>query len=808
MQTVRTVSTHNSASSHAFGIDEPGGESAHTSICLPRLKWLSGPTACWLIGLSVAYFGFARNAVGAEPTPSRTETVDGVLATGTVEDMRFYDAFFRGAVVQVVPPKMPAPTSQAIDEQGRVVASAAMAAPGVPARPTETGNDGPVQAAPGFPQPLAPPLQSTFGAVLDDDTNIPPDTVGAVGPNHLVVLINTGFTVQNRLGVVVSPQVSLSAFWSALGTAAGQPASVPFDPRVFYDQYAGRWVAASLGNPQQRDGTNNAWLLVAISQTNDPTGTWNFYAIHANNAPTHTTDWADFTEMGVDPNNVIVTVNMFNTVGNFVHADVWIINKASMIAGPGPLVQGTDYALIHNPCGTGGFSYAPVLTFGQTPGTAASYLVNPFWIDNATQTRRFFRVNKITGTGASAVLACNGGNDFIEVAKYNFNMLDAPQSSCATGIASNDSRLSIGTLRNGHIFITHAVGSGAGTPAIPPSKPEVAWYEINPATAGAFPGGAPVQQGRVSDPNLYYIFPSIAVNANGEVALGFSGSSSSTFAGAYYTAHCAGGAAGTMQTVAQLKAGVGPYLKTFGGTENRWGDYSATAIDPLDDSSFWTLQEYAAVQFSGGGGTCTLDFGRWGTWWGSFTCCPSAAAPFPQAPFVVKNRYISIVPGNAGLSAAIRVKLVSSNTCPISVGDIGWVGLPNANGDALLEPAPFYMDWSAFPVVHIGDDMIFPDSIYEIQMIAQTCDVGSEGNFSVSLSLPTMSFWGNVVGSDEPPNITDVARTVDNFKLVPGAPTTEECDLVPGVPDRTVNISDVAATVDGFKGLPFPFPCP
>jgi hypothetical protein len=181
-----------------------------------------------------------------------------------------------------------------------------------------------------------------------------------------------------------------------------------------------------------------------------------------------------------------------------------------------------------------------------------------------------------------------------------------------------------------------------------------------------------------------------------------------------------------------------------------------------------------------------------------------------QNPFVPKNRYISVVPGNAGITSAIRVKLASSSTCPSSVGQFGWVGTPDVNGDALLEAAPVYMDWSTLPdpVVHVGDDLILPGSTYSVQMIGQGCNIADESKYSAELPMPTMSFWGNIVESDEGPNITDVARTVDNFKLVPGAPTTEECDLVPGVPDRIVNISDVAATVDGFKGIAYPFPCP
>ena len=74
-----------------------------------------------------------------------------------------------------------------------------------------------------------------------------------------------------------------------------------------------------------------------------------------------------------------------------------------------------------------------------------------------------------------------------------------------------------------------------------------------------------------------------------------------------------------MQPVALLKAGEAPYFKTLGGTENRWGDFSATVVDPTDDTSFWTLQEYAMTHDTFiDNNTNVVDRSRWGTWWGKF----------------------------------------------------------------------------------------------------------------------------------------------------------------------------------------------
>jgi len=158
--------------------------------------------------------------------------------------------------------------------------------------------------------------------------------------------------------------------------------------------------------------------------------------------------------------------------------------------------------------------------------------------------------------------------------------------------------------RNGSLWTTHHVAGAGG-------KLEVAWYQINPATASV------VQQGRISDMNRWYYYPSIAVNQNGDVAVGFSGSDNTEFASGWYTARNSADANGTMQTPSLLKAGLASYFKSFQGSGNRWGDYSATVVDPADNVTFWTLQEYAATPVGG--------ISKWGTWWGKFQ--PPATMP-------------------------------------------------------------------------------------------------------------------------------------------------------------------------------------
>jgi hypothetical protein len=112
----------------------------------------------------------------------------------------------------------------------------------------------------------------------------------------------------------------------------------------------------------------------------------------------------------------------------------------------------------------------------------------------------------------------------------------------------------------------------------------------------------------------YTFFPSVAVDPCGNVGFGFAASASTIYPGAYYTVRYASDAAGTVQSSETLAAGVDYYERTFGGSRNRWGDYSGMALDPDNEATFWVFNEYAMTRGTAFGG----EDGRWATQYGSF----------------------------------------------------------------------------------------------------------------------------------------------------------------------------------------------
>ena len=102
------------------------------------------------------------------------------------------------------------------------------------------------------------------------------------------------------------------------------------------------------------------------------------------------------------------------------------------------------------------------------------------------------------------------------------------------------------------------------------------------------------QSGVIANPALSFYYGSIAVNQFGNVIIAFSGSGPSQFVSIYAVEGVTTNGATTFGDPVLLKAGVSDYEVTFGSGRNRWGDYSATMLDPSDPYRFWTIQEWAS----------------------------------------------------------------------------------------------------------------------------------------------------------------------------------------------------------------------
>lgn len=500
--------------------------------------------------------------------------------------------------------------------------------------------------------PLGPSLPSpvvttNFVAVPDNNTFIPPDTMGAVGPTKVMTTVNGTVAIQDRLGGAVS-SVTLLSFWSSIG------ATNPYDPKILYDAIGGRFIFVASDAPQSA----NASVLMGVSLTSDPSGSWFLQRFRFDNLGQI---WNDYPSVGYNKNWIVLSYNGFNVSNNFFnHTVLYAFNKANAYASSSAGTQSYNVS---------DFTLVPAITLDANEANEYIYLTG--YTINTTEGLRQYAL-----TGATPTL--NTNSNFIQSGETWAGSQGsgdlAPQLGSANKISNNDARMQNCVYRapggTPTIWCTHTIfepASGAVT------RSAVKWYQFPPLSLAGSSTITPTQQGRIEDTSgtFYYAFPNIAVNQFQDVLIGFSKFSGGQFASANYAFRYGTDAANTMQTDVLFKAGQNTYFKTYSGTSNRWGDYSAAMVDPLDDASFWVVQEFA-----GSGGAAN----EWGTYW--------ANVQRPCAPNVTSSLNITYggytrdrATGN--LFTAITVTNTSSS--PIA-GPISLV-FDNLTGGTLVSPA-------------------------------------------------------------------------------------------------------------------------
>jgi len=149
----------------------------------------------------------------------------------------------------------------------------------------------------------------------------PPDTNGAVGPNHYVQTVNTSFAIFNKSGAPIYGPVPINTVWSGFG--GGCQDNNDGDPTVVYDGIADRWVIS------QFSVTTTPYLMcVAVSKTNNPTGSYYRYSFSYGS-----TNFPDYPKLSVWPDAYYLTLNFFANRDSFARAGVAALDRASMLAG-------------------------------------------------------------------------------------------------------------------------------------------------------------------------------------------------------------------------------------------------------------------------------------------------------------------------------------------------------------------------------------------------------------------------------------------------------------------------------------------
>ena len=399
----------------------------------------------------------------------------------------------------------------------------------------------------------------------------PPDTNGAAGATQYVQFVNLSFAVfDKQTGALLYGPAAGSTLWNGV-TNSTCGVTNDGDPIVRYDRLAGRWVMTqlsfSLGPPY--------YECLAISATSDATGAYYRYALQwtSNTLP-------DYPKLGVWPDAYYMSFNMFASIF-FLGGEACALDRAKILLNQDATVQ----------CFLETFSFPSLLPAdldGATlpPGGAPNYFMNlgsnslnlfKFHVD-------FANPNNTTFTGPANLPvakfneACGGGTCI-------------PQPGTSQQLDYLGDRLMYrlayrNFLDHESLVVNHSVAPAGGkrgaTSATAASG--LRWYEIRN------PNGTPTvfQQGTYApDANSRWM-GSIAMDRVGDIAVGYSVSSSSLHPSIRYTGRTPADPLGTLQAEATIILGNGSQLPNL----NRWGDYSSMSLDPVDDCTFWYTTEY------------------------------------------------------------------------------------------------------------------------------------------------------------------------------------------------------------------------
>jgi hypothetical protein len=439
----------------------------------------------------------------------------------------------------------------------------------------------------------------------------PPDTMGAVGLNQYMETTNGSVTIYDKATGAVLSRTGANAFWQA----AGQNGSAG-DQRVLFDLYSNRWIVNGFCA-----GTNE--VCIAVSDTSNALGTWKSTKI-----TTPTGNVADYPTLSVTQNAVVIGVNNF--APSFTGTSLFTIPKADLLSGAPTVANMTTFT---TPTAGADRGFAIQGATNWTGSTGNSH--NVFSASRDQFDVLSYRLNGVNAAGAtqSAVVDTN-------VTGYTFNN-PGRQPDILPGSANNLSNRLVDTLDdrisgsvyevNGRIDGIHTV-TPTGVPAAN-AFTELRWYVIDAAT------GARLSQGTIGGDGYDYYQGSLAVNALGDVVIGYNRSGSQTT-----DANGDGKADGRISFFAQamrvqgntlVEAGdevllrvsdVGDYrcgAQTTVDTtcRQRWGDYAAVTLDPNDPFSFWAIGEYAD-EWANFSTTGTLIRANWHTYIAQITVVP------------------------------------------------------------------------------------------------------------------------------------------------------------------------------------------
>ena len=558
-------------------------------------------------------------------------------------------------------------------------------------RPWELENlvpSGPKVALPGAVQPQqaqsvasapAPSPSASFDG-LDSahwGAGWPPDTNGDVGPTYFIQAVNTSIGIFRKSDGARVAAFTFNSLWSSANSGTACDTANQGDPTVTYDPIGDRWIVADFG--MKSFSSPPFYECIAVSRTGDPVnGGWYFYAVRADDSA-H--PWfPDYPKMGIWPDGLYMTANMFQG-NNYREARTWAFNRSDLESGA-PL-----RSVVADTNSANYFSLLPSNmrnAAGAPPAGSPNYLVAEDAVAYGFQVWKFHV--DYSGSGSTFSGPTEVSEATYDATSGNVPSPSNPLDSLFDRLMNHAQYSNIGGKES--LWVNHTVRccGSSGSPM------GIQWAQLD--VTGGSVATTPVQQQIYpgSSDGVGRWMGSVAVDKQGDMALGYSASSSTLAPDIRYAGRLATDPLGTLPlTETSMLSGVtrGSQSGNCGGsTCIRWGDYSAMSLDP-NGCDFWYTQEYYATTSlnwqtrigkfafpgcsSGGGGTQSQ----------SITFAPLAGKTFGDADFTV----------SATASSGLPVSFSAHDNCTVSGSTVHLTGAGSCTitasqaGDSTYAPA-------------------------------------------------------------------------------------------------------------------------
>ncbi len=446
--------------------------------------------------------------------------------------------------------------------------------------------------------------QMDVRALHSNFSEIPPDTMGAVGTTQFMETSNGAYAVYDKATGTQTKLIADGKFWAAAGQP-GMDGAQDFsngDSRVLFDKASGKWVVASFG-------ANLDTIAIAVSDTSDATGGWKSTTFTG-----FAGGIADYPTLAIDSKAVYIGTNNFSgSAGNpFAGTTLNVINRNDIVGagGPAAILTMKQFVTTLADYGAGKDNGFAIQGVNQANGSDSGHII-------AAGANNYgpvaYDINNPGSAGATQTVA-----QLLNTTPYDPNNL-ALQPDGTRNIDPSDDRFSGQVWEyNGKIYAIHTITLPGGGATV------LELYVVDAVTK------AIVQHKIIGDGVHDFYQGSLAVNDQGQVVIGYNESgldmNVSIFAQSYH--QTGGGMIAADGGAVLLK--VSPIGNYHNGSvagaasvgRQRWGDYAQVTVDPTDDTKFWIIGEYALGYLP----SPTASFSRWGTFISEFGV---AAVPEP-----------------------------------------------------------------------------------------------------------------------------------------------------------------------------------